>query len=58
MMNCMLRRGMLDLGLDGLGGKRTRGLIRKYGGFRSPFAEEIVDWLQGQYVFDPACLTE
>ena len=47
-----------DLGLDGMSDDQKRALIEKYGGMQSPFAEEIVDWLQDGYAFDPACLTE
>ena len=47
-----------DQGLDALSEDGKRELIRKYGGFLSRFAEEIVEWLQGRYAFDSACLTE
>lgn len=34
-------------------------LRQRYGQFpRNPFAKEIIDWLDGVYTFDPACLTE
>jgi hyaluronoglucosaminidase len=47
-----------DLGLDEMTDDKKRTLVEKYSGYRSPFAEEIVDWLQEGYAFDPACLTE
>lgn len=45
-------------GLDGIGDNQKRQLVKKYSRFESPFAEEIVDWLQDGFEFDPACLTE
>ena len=39
------------------GGERQV-LLERYGRFRSPFAYEILDWLNDTYTFDPACLTE
>ena len=47
-----------DIGLEGLDENRKRNLIDRYSGFDSPIAAEVVDWLQGGYAFDPACLTE
>ncbi len=46
-----------DRGLDGMNEDEKRATIEKYTAFQSPFAEEIVDWLQEGYAFDPACLT-
>ncbi len=45
-------------GLDGIGDDRKRQWIERYSGFQSPFAQEIVEWLQECYEFDSACLTE
>jgi hypothetical protein len=47
-----------DVGLDGMTGDQKAALIQKYDEFQSPLSEEIVDWLQEGYAFDPACLTE
>jgi len=34
-------------------------LLNRYSAFpQNPFCEEVIDWLNGGYVFDPACLTE
>jgi hypothetical protein len=33
-------------------------LIQEYAAYNdSPYAREIIAWLKGAYVFDPACLT-
>ena len=47
-----------EIGLDGMSQDQKGALIEKYASIRSPFADEIVDWLQDGYSFDPACLTE
>ena len=47
-----------EQGLDGFTDDQKRALIQKYSRFHSPAAEEVVDWLQGGYKFDPTCLTE
>jgi hyaluronoglucosaminidase len=47
-----------EQGLGGISESHRQKLIEKYNGFRSVFADEIVDWLSGGYTFDPACLTE
>ena len=47
-----------DKGLDGMGERQRREWIEKYESFRSPYAEEIVEWLKGEYAFDPDCLTD
>lgn len=44
-------------GLDALDAASKEQLLRKYGNFRHPMAEEVRDWLRGEYAFDPACLT-
>lgn len=46
-----------DEGLDGLDEKQKEALVQKYQGFDSPYAEEVVSWLKGEYAFDPDCLT-
>ena len=47
------------VGLLNLKFEDKQDLIRKYQRHtQSPYANEIIDWLEGQYTFDPACLTE
>lgn len=46
-----------DDGLDVMDEAMQRVLIEKYETFSSPYAKEIVDWINGHYAFDPACLT-
>ena len=45
-------------GLSALSGARLALMRARYAGLRSPFAQEICDWLNGGYAFDPACLTD
>jgi len=45
------------LGLDKLNPDMRRQLIEKYQQFDSPYAEEIIGWLNDEYAFDPDCLT-
>lgn len=47
-----------DKGLQGLSEQEKQGLIRRYRCFAHPAAIELCEWLQGQYAFDPACLTD
>ena len=47
-----------DLGLGGLSASEKKHLAEHYAAFSHPVAGEIVDWLQGGYQFDPACLTD
>ena len=44
-------------GLRGLAALEKTELINIYTDFDDPAAAEIVSWLQGDYAFDPACLT-
>jgi len=46
-----------ELGLDGIDQRERNKLIAAYAEFSDPAAAEVVDWLKGGYVFDPACLT-
>lgn len=47
-----------DQGLETFSGSRIEALTARYTPHRdNPFAREILDWLQGEYAFDPACLT-
>jgi hyaluronoglucosaminidase len=45
------------IGLDALDPASKNELLRKYEGFKHPMAEEVCAWLQGEFTFDPACLT-
>lgn len=48
-----------DIGLQGMTGESRQHLIAKYRKFPDdPCAREIVAWLNGDYAFDPACLTD
>jgi hyaluronoglucosaminidase len=48
-----------DRGLKNLSDTEQLALRHSYSQFHSnPFAQEIIDWLDGVYLFDPACLTE
>ena len=46
-----------DRGLDQIPLKIKQHLIQKYKAFNSPYAREIVQWLQEEYLFSPECLT-
>jgi hypothetical protein len=45
-------------GLEELSGRYKRDLIAGYQSIEHPVANEIVNWLAGEYQFDPACLTD
>ena len=48
-----------DTGLNKLSIAEQQALIKRYQHFpNDPYAAEIIDWLNGGYQFDPACLTE
>ncbi len=48
-----------DAGLDQLTDHQRDTLVRKYDAIKNcPFAQEVVAWLNGEYKFDPACLTD
>ena len=48
-----------DKGLKKFSEEEKAELLHRYSQFpQNPFCSEIVDWLNGEYVFDPACLTE
>jgi hyaluronoglucosaminidase len=48
-----------DKGLKNLDHHEQLALRHRYTQFHNnPFAQEIIDWLDGAYTFDPACLTE
>jgi hyaluronoglucosaminidase len=44
-------------GLDSFDAFTRERLLRKYGAFGHPMADEVCAWLRGEYAFDPACLT-
>ena len=44
-------------GLDRIDKIESNKLVRKYSQFDSPYAKEVVDWLEGKYIFDKNCLT-
>lgn len=45
-------------GFDGLGPEKRAELAARYAPFSGhPMAREVLEWLAGAYVFDPACLT-
>ena len=48
-----------DKGLSKLDDEEKNLLHKRYAAFpQNPFCREIVAWLDGEYAFDPACLTE
>lgn len=48
-----------DRGLKNLNDKERQELRANYMYYGvNPYAQEIIDWLDGHYTFDPACLTE
>jgi hyaluronoglucosaminidase len=49
-----------DTGLDNLSASQRLHLTSRYQSFakHSYFARELLDWLDGHYAFDPACLTQ
>ncbi len=47
-----------DEGLDLLSVQEKQRLIDRYNNFQTPYSQEIVNWLRGEYPFDPACLTD
>ena len=48
-----------DKGLGKISEEEKTQLLKRYSAFpQNYFCVEIVDWLNGEYVFDPACLTE
>lgn len=45
-------------GLDNIAADQRETLLAEYQQFDHPCAREVVEWLQEQYRFDPACLTD
>lgn len=51
--------GFQEIGLKNMADEEKSLLREKYKKFQgNPFAQEIIDWLNDEYQFDPACLTE
>jgi len=46
------------VGLDGMEADAKQGLIAEYAKYQHPIANEVGDWLNEVYCFDPACLTD
>lgn len=46
-----------DLGLQALSVSEKASLLSLYQGFDHPAADEVCEWLAGQFQFDPECLT-
>ncbi|MFK7731652.1 MAG: beta-N-acetylglucosaminidase domain-containing protein [Pseudomonadales bacterium] len=49
---------LAKVGLENMAAKEKSYLYERYCKDEHPAARELVDWLQGGYAFDPACLTE
>ncbi len=47
-----------DQGLDQIGPEVKTQLLQKYQPFQTPYSQEIMDWLNGEYPYAPECLTE
>ena len=48
-----------DKGLENFTAEEKNELLKHYTAFpNNPFCAEIIDWLNGEYAFDPACLTD
>jgi hyaluronoglucosaminidase len=52
------RHAFEELGLSGMGEKRCRALALQYRALPGPAAQEVAQWLSGDFHFDPACLTD
>ncbi len=44
-------------GLDNIDTTQSKQLIQQYSQYDSPYAQEIIAWLEGEYTFDKECLT-
>lgn len=47
-----------DYGLEQLPTNIRQYLTKKYEAFDSPYAREVLQWLKGEYIFSPECLTD
>lgn len=52
------RRLFQCAGLSGISPARRRELVAEYAALPGDAAQEVVGWLEGEYRFDPACLTD
>ena len=52
------RHEFQDIGLSGISEQRRRELAANYRALPGQAAREVCGWLQGEYEFDPACLTD
>lgn len=52
------REELQSVGLRAMSDARRTRLLARYRALDLPWAREIVDWLEGGYAFDPACLTD
>ena len=52
------RQAFEELGLTGMGRNRCDELAQCYRSLPGPAAREVAEWLEGEYSFDPACLTD
>lgn len=46
-----------DQGLEQITDQQKEDLIKRYQQIQQPEAQEVVQWLRGEFEFDPACLT-
>ena len=47
-----------DAGLAGISTEQKSALVKRYSAFQDhPMVIELMDWLNGEYAFDPQCLT-
>jgi len=52
------RQAFETLGLSGMGEERCNTLARQYRALPGEAAQEVAQWLSGDFHFDPACLTD
>jgi hyaluronoglucosaminidase len=46
-----------DQGLNGMSDAEKAAMISRYQDFDTPYSQELLAWVRGEYPFDPACLT-
>jgi hypothetical protein len=47
-----------DAGLAGISTEQRSALVKRYSSFQDhPIVIELMEWLNGEYTFDPQCLT-
>ena len=52
------KREFTEIGLAGFDEEMRQALNASFAQLQHPAANEVCDWLNGVYTFDPACLTE